>query len=1072
MSKNDETPSSKRWQKRRTAVALSVGTCLVMGILALEITRQQTPPGLATPQTSSGPGLIVLKNPEDRRIHRDLSEIEAKMHETKRLLFARDNALESGKLQAVREKLQGKTLTAKELEQKNDELKRTLAEERQKLSDFEKTTTALLDTIELQKNAKEQGRQKLMDQIDQLRAEHDQERNQLQSRLDSLQEREDELTRELSKKEDNLNYLYNELDAKSHAVNYSTDEAARMKESAARLENEISTLHRQLENHEQTGFDLERTFDQNRVSYETKIGALESELEMAKRNFEAESLRINQEKQEVQESVSNYKNKIDELESLLSQKDSDYQALAAKFTDKSNEKEQLAYASENVLNQAGKSLTESEDTLALERTYSEVVAYQLRQKAVRDEEEKLALEQNLEDLRTEVEKNQSYIHNLEKELQEVRSLAEQHETNFSHTKEQLAEAEQNIQTVSSKHDALVSEKNTIEAQIVELQNRPPEVDRAKEEELTQEIATLRSNLAMLNLALDEERQQKTEALDKANQALSKHQELLSEKSDIEAQIVQLQNRPPEADKAKEAELTQEIVVLKENLAQLNLALEQERQQKANSEKELNDLVQGLDEASKEREEMRQELDQQIASLKVSLGELNDRVEQERNQKEGCLRDLDELSARLEEVRREKQEVKIALEQEIGFVTLSYNDANFALEKEKEQKERIERELSLLNDRLDETSSEKNETREQLEGEISFLKQNLRELAASIQTEKDQKNIFEQELRELTARLDQASQEKNSVAHEYESKISALQQTLQDLNSNVAHENDQKQSFERELRELSDRLEQASHEKHEVVEVYENKVNALSLALNDLNASLASEKQQKEVYEKELQEWAVRLEHASQDKHGITEEYERKMNALNQSLNELSATLSSERQEKETYEQELYQLSNRLDQVSYEKHEVSGEYETKVNALNQSLNDLSATLASVKEQNDSYEDELNELSLRLGEARRERHEAISMADTLKNAPPVRDRTREEELERELEQKNNELNTLRNRVDDLSELSEEIETLSDKLLKQSEKNEKDLTEASEQVLKYRERVLALEDEIERLQRQQSE
>ena len=68
MSKNGDAHNSPshKWQKQRKAIALTVGTCLVMGILALEIVRVQ---GGSKKNAESGQGsLIILKNPEDSQL--------------------------------------------------------------------------------------------------------------------------------------------------------------------------------------------------------------------------------------------------------------------------------------------------------------------------------------------------------------------------------------------------------------------------------------------------------------------------------------------------------------------------------------------------------------------------------------------------------------------------------------------------------------------------------------------------------------------------------------------------------------------------------------------------------------------------------------------------------------------------------------------------------------------------------------------------------------------------------------------------------------------------------------------
>lgn len=177
-SDNNE-PHSKKWHERKRAIALSVGTCLLLGIVGFEMVRLTDQPQ----PVNSKNARIILPNPADVRHERNLSEMENRLYEMKRLLLVKDGAIENTRLQAIREKLRERDFVVSSLEKQREAQYQEIAREKEKLQELEKTVATLLETVELHKGTKEQGQEKLYKQIDEVRTQNTQEILKLHQQL-------------------------------------------------------------------------------------------------------------------------------------------------------------------------------------------------------------------------------------------------------------------------------------------------------------------------------------------------------------------------------------------------------------------------------------------------------------------------------------------------------------------------------------------------------------------------------------------------------------------------------------------------------------------------------------------------------------------------------------------------------------------------------------------------------------------------------------------------------------------------------------------------------------------------
>ncbi|KAF3363085.1 hypothetical protein PHSC3_000270 [Chlamydiales bacterium STE3] len=157
-----KTFSSRKWQKRKTAVAISMATCLFLGAIGYEIVREKE-------TLRDIPKATTVLFPQESQYDHELivryNESLEKIHDLKKLLFLQRNSPPSAKVAE---------LTA-ELSEKNahvNKLADDLNTEREKNAALNLALLKLTDLIELQRNHDEALVSKLQDENVQLIAQH------------------------------------------------------------------------------------------------------------------------------------------------------------------------------------------------------------------------------------------------------------------------------------------------------------------------------------------------------------------------------------------------------------------------------------------------------------------------------------------------------------------------------------------------------------------------------------------------------------------------------------------------------------------------------------------------------------------------------------------------------------------------------------------------------------------------------------------------------------------------------------------------------------------------------------
>ncbi|MCB1113305.1 MAG: hypothetical protein KDK62_00935 [Chlamydiia bacterium] len=785
-------PRSNRGQKRRTAIALGVGTCLVMGILAMEVIRRQDSDPSLNGQTKNKP-LIVLKNPDDLKLHRDLNQLETRIQESKRLLFSRENALETKRVKALRERLDHAEAYAEQLERRNDELKIALNEQKEKVSEYDKTAIALVDTIELQKSSKESAQKRLMTEIEELKDSFEQEKKRLQSDLAQKEASETALKNSLQAKEQELQNIHGALEQKTADHNQAQEASMHANESKNTLIEEINLIKDRLQENEAAALDLERALKEAENNYSEQLKELHDQLQRSKNAYS-----------DLNDSYAALQSRYMGLEALLEQQERQNEELLARLDNEGREKEILAMASEDYQVRAGSTLAKRDEELSLNQAYSDMAIWKLKQDVQKNEDERAALIANLDDLKREIDIKQ----------QEIAVL----QANMDNSHADVYSLQQELEQEKAKSAEL---QNTLDT-------RPPVRDTEREDALERELNAEKDNADKLRIELSSK--EATHSHLEREIALLENSLLESRtyvnnlsgsETGLKAQINDLEDSLAREKRAQEA-LEEEIAenekskqALTQEIRSLNAQLDQARADRQDNEFKL------LQESLKQNEAMtalRQEhetLSGLLTEERARKVELEDQIAYLNTRIDNLSLAQDDSQASYEAQREELNESLISAKNEAE--SLAYH-----LQAEQNKKSALEQELASLQQSLNVSQEEYQMQEEALRGYINGLERRLEstesalyEKASLLEQEAKAKRDLEQSSLALAEEIEQVRQEKNILenelrqqAEEHQATIASLKDSSDELARAIEQELYQKSQLERELSQLRADLEEA------------------------------------------------------------------------------------------------------------------------------------------------------------------------------------------------------------------------------------------------------------------------
>lgn len=646
---------------RNNTLAITLGSTLLIGFIAFSVIRSQQGEVARRPQPLSA-SLVLLANPEDGRSHRDLVELENQLQETKRLLFARENALENSRMRQLKDQLQQAADHAKELATQNEQLRKEIDRDRQKISEMEKTSVALLETLEIQKKAKEGDVEKVTKELQTLAAQHQIEKVELQAKLQELQETLESKDQALAALEVEMAELRELLAVSANQFTYDQMHAKSLKNVAEELKLEMDRLEEQLREHEQTDVHQQLSLDEQekkhqaekeqllaekeRLTFELEQAKKDVESEIAAAELQAEKNRdldetlknliarsasreqdlyeeiqkhhidlasqeerfneLSAEANQLRETLAALKEEHRGLEKKLADKVSEYGTLSEKMENQVREKATFVKRAEEQLFFAAKKGAELEDDLSLGNAHAKTFALKMNQEMEHETNQRRILEKQMEQLSAELG-----IH---------RQLAQNLEKNF----------EQKLAELADLNALLAVQKEQALARAAEMESKPAVRDLAREHELEQEIMTLEQNLSDL-------RQFSEELQDR----------LAGEKALASDLAVLLESQSPIIDISKEKELQDKLNTLeavadkaKDSARMLNEKLEAERYALSLEKERNRDLEEKLQQLATPDTSREEALQSQVAELESKLAML----EQEAKSKAAI---SEELASRLE-----------------------------------------------------------------------------------------------------------------------------------------------------------------------------------------------------------------------------------------------------------------------------------------------------------------------------------------------------------------------------------------------------------------------------------------
>ncbi|XP_040563972.1 uncharacterized protein [Lepeophtheirus salmonis] len=373
------------------------------------------------------------------------------------------------------------------------------------------------------------------------------------------------------------------------------------------------------------------------------------------------------------------------------------------------------------------------------------------------------------------------------------------------------------------------------------------------------------------------------------------------------------------------------------------------------------------------------------SLRVKdevLGELQENVDEKRNEFQECNKELEkkelELSSFADQVSRlvqnneemarskvaiemralELEEIKETLESELKESKVQMAEVNINIKEPfeklkqdykncQESLQSLEKTHSEYKGRQLQNDKELLEKSKQIKEhviEIAQLEKVLQSKTAEISDELAKSDLLEKELVSLKKSLEEANleiKEKEKEIQEFKAsdmqeKITVMSQELESLNSDIAKKKEKVSGYELEVEDLHSKLKKKDVEINELTEKFDN-VNEEKKLLREKSDGLL----------KELKESEIEKAKLSSDIESCTDECDLKLNELRLKIQELN-------QEKES-------ILSKLTQIEEELTKSRDDAEKEIETLNDTLNEKNKMIKSLNETSESFKMELEALT---------------------------------------------------------------------------------------------------------------
>lgn len=253
----NKTPP-KPSDRKKKAVALSLATCVLMGIIGYEVIREKE----LKPIRSTAPVqdfVIPTLESQNEELQIELNRSLQKLNEMKRLLFVRNHAPENTAVRELKVAIQEKEKSLDDLRSQMSRYEQDITQERLKAATLETSLTALADLVEIQRANKSKYESELNQSIaDALQESAQHSKTVTKSLEDVLSERNKEiegLRKQIAEEKRQINALAQALDSeRTHILedfkykqeaHYADEES--WKQNNADLRREIELANRALE---------------------------------------------------------------------------------------------------------------------------------------------------------------------------------------------------------------------------------------------------------------------------------------------------------------------------------------------------------------------------------------------------------------------------------------------------------------------------------------------------------------------------------------------------------------------------------------------------------------------------------------------------------------------------------------------------------------------------------------------------------------------------------------------------------------------------------------------------------
>ncbi|CAK8680338.1 unnamed protein product [Clavelina lepadiformis] len=923
------------------------------------------------------------------------------------------------------EDLNAKERELKVVQEKKEELEKSLADVEKKFAQVCEEKNLLTDQLQSEQEAWAET-EEMRGRLAAKKTELEEILRDLEARLDDEEERNLSLTTEKKKMQTNIKDLEEQLDEEEAArqklqlekvtldakckkmdedLNMMEDMQAKIQRERKALEERCNELEGSLGDEEEKAKMLSKMKNKN----EAVISDLEERLKKEeKQRQELEKIRRNLEAEiaDLRDQIADLQMQVEELKAQNQRKDEELAALQERLDQEQSARSQLTKNFRELQN----SQAETQEDLEQERSQRSKAEKQKRDLSEELEALKTELEDSLDttaaqqEIKSQRERElenlkktlESETHSFETQLQQMR---QKHNSSNEQFQDEIDSLRRNKSTLEKTKSALESENQELqeELRLVSGAKNDSEGKRRKQEAQIQEYSAKLQDTERARNDLQDKYSKAQMELESLSQNLEQVEVQLSrsqkEASQLDSQLQDAQSQSQEETQAK-LKLASRIRALDDERAALEEQLEEEEEAKKIVEKQLSTANHALQELRKRMEADGEALDGLEESKKRLQRELEDRNQQ-----------LEEKAAQCDKLEKTNKR----LQADVDDLSVE-SDHNRSVISQLEKKQR-QFDKALADERL--VSSKYAEERDQADREAR---------------EKDTKAIsLSHECDELKDRIDELERVRRSQQSELDELISS-----KDATGKSAHELERsKRNLESQLEELKTQLEELEDE----LQVTEDAKLRLEVNLQAAKAN----------FDREMQ---ARDDQAEEKRRGIMKQ-----------LREMEAELEEERKQrssasaaKKKLEMDFNDLESNIDAATKAKEDAIKQlkkaqaqlkdYHREIDDLRQSRDDLLISSRESEKKAKNLEADMMQAQEDLSASERQRRAAEAERDDLQEelSGGLKDKSVQADERRRLELRINEVEEER------EDMESSLEMMDEKIRKLTSQNEQFANELS--------------------------